>query len=161
MEPVLGFLTVEQWLAFLRIAVGLWWLESVRHKPLRKFVSGQMVNWVSDLGDNHPVPAFGALVKRSVVQGASWFPYLNLAGELAVGIGLVFGIFTPLAAVVAIFLNLNYLAMAGVRPTIDINVNRCYQCEQGQNLMMIASEVVIFATGAWAVWSLDNLLGLF
>ncbi len=161
MEDLFGILTVEQWMAFLRIAVGLWWLESFRHKPLRKFVSGQMVNWVSDLADNHPVPAYGALIKRTVVPAASWFPYLNLAGELAVGIGLVFGIFTPLAVLVGIFLNLNYLALAGVRPTKDINVNRCYQCEQGQNLMMIASELVIFATGAWAVWSLDSLLGLF
>jgi thiosulfate dehydrogenase [quinone] large subunit len=161
MDTVFGILTVEEWLAFLRIAVGLWWLESVRHKPLRKFVSGQMVNWVSDLADNHPVSAYGTLIKRTVVPAASWFPYLNLAGELAVGIGLVFGIFTPLAALVAIFLNLNYLALAGVRPTKDINVNRCYQCEQGQNLMMISSEIVIFATGAWAVWSLDSLLGLF
>ncbi len=161
METIFGILTVEQWMAFLRIAVGLWWLESVRHKPLRKFVSGGMVNWVSDLADNHPVPAYGALIKRTVVPAASWFPYLNLAGELAVGIGLVFGIFTPLAISVAIFLNLNYLALAGVRPTKDINVNRCYQCEQGQNLMMIASEIVIFFTGAWAVWSLDSVLGLF
>ncbi len=161
METVFGILTVEDWMAFLRIAVGLWWLESVRHKPLRKFVSGQMTKWVSDLADNHPVTAYGTLIKRTVLPSASWFPYLNLAGELAVGIGLVFGIFTPFAALVAIFLNLNYLALAGVRPTKDINVNRCYQCEQGQNLMMIASEIVIFATGAWAVWSLDSLLGLF
>ena len=161
METTFGIFTVEEWLAFLRIAVGLWWLESVRHKPLRKFVGGQMVNWTVDLADNHPVPAYGATIKRVIAPNASWFPYLVLAGELAVGIGLVFGLFTPLAALVAIFLNLNYLALAGVRPTKDINVNRCYQCEQGQNLMMIASEIVIFATGAWAVLSLDNFLGLF
>jgi hypothetical protein len=42
MNTLFGILTVEQWLAILRIGIGLWWLKSVLHKPLRKFVSGQM-----------------------------------------------------------------------------------------------------------------------
>ncbi len=160
MTDIFGFLNVEQWLALLRIAVGLWWLESVRHKPLRHFVSGQMVTWTVSLAENHPVPAYGAFMKRLIEPNAAWFPYLVLAGELAVGIGLTFGFLTPVAAIVAILLNLNYLSMAGVRPK-DLSVNKAYQCEQGQNLMMLASEVVIFMMAAWSVWSIDSLLGLF
>ena len=45
METLFGILTIEQWLAILRIGIGLWWLKSVFHKPLREFVSGQMVDW--------------------------------------------------------------------------------------------------------------------
>lgn len=160
MEDVLGLLGAEQWLAMLRIALGLWWLESVRHKPLRRFVGGQMVDWTLALAENHPVPAYGKLIKQIVGPNRRWFPYFNLAGELAVGIGLTFGFLTPIAALVAIFLNLNYLSLAGVRPK-QREVNSGYQCEQGQNLMMIASEVIILALGAGAVWSLDWLLGLF
>ena len=42
MNTLFGILTVEQWLALLRIGIGLWWLKSFLHKPLRQFVSGQM-----------------------------------------------------------------------------------------------------------------------
>jgi thiosulfate dehydrogenase [quinone] large subunit len=160
MNDIIGFLSVNQWLAILRIGVGLWWLKSFFHKPLREFVSGQMANWTLALADNHPVPTFGRMIKGLVEPNQSWFPYLVLAGELAVGIGLTFGFLTPISALVAIFLNLNYLALAGVRPE-DINVNQAYQCEQGQNWNMIIAELVIFFTAAWSTWSVDAALGLF
>jgi hypothetical protein len=38
----------------LRIGIGLWWLKSFFHKPLRKFVDGQLVDWTLELADNHP-----------------------------------------------------------------------------------------------------------
>ncbi|MFQ5408831.1 MAG: TQO small subunit DoxD [Anaerolineales bacterium] len=159
---VLGFLTVEQWLAVVRIGLGLWWLKSFLHKPHRKFVSGQMVGWTVALADNHPVPAFGRAIKSVVEPNASWFPYLVLAGELAVGIGLIFGFLTPISLIVAIFLNLNYLALAGVRPK-DINVNKAYQCEQGQNWNMLVPQVALLALVAFSgcTWSVDGALGLF
>jgi thiosulfate dehydrogenase [quinone] large subunit len=157
---VLGWLSVEQWLALLRVMVGLWWLKSFFHKPLRKFVQGQMADWTLSLADNHPIPLVGKVMKAMIEPNRTWFPYLVLAGELAVGVGLSFGLLTPIAALVGIFLNLNYLLLAGVKPR-DRSVNPAYQCEQGQNLMMMASELVIFMLGAGAVWSLDAILGLF
>jgi thiosulfate dehydrogenase [quinone] large subunit len=121
-----------------------------------------MVDWTLSLADNHPLPAFGRLIKRLVAPNASWFPYLILLGELAIGIGMTLGFLTPVAILVAIFLNLNYISLAGVRPR-DINVNRAYQCEQGQNWNMLVAEVVLFFTVAFAgcTWSLDGALGLF
>ena len=160
MSDIIGFLTVEQWLALLRIGIGLWWVKSVLHKPLREFVSGDMVNWTVSLAENHPVPAYGRLIKSMVAPNASWFPYLVVLGEAAVGIGMVLGFLTPLSLIVAIFLNLNYISLAGVRPE-DISVNKSYQCEQGQNWNMIVAEIVLLLTGAWTVWSLDSVLGLF
>ena len=156
MDTLFGFLTVEQWLAILRIGIGLWWLKSFLHKPLRQFVDGQMVNWTLALADNHPIPAYGKIIRKTVEPNASWFPYLVLLGELAVAIGFL----TPVSLLVAIFLNLNYIALAGVKPK-DINVNRCYQCEQGQNYNMIIGELVALFTLSWSVWSLDSVLGLF
>ena len=160
METLFGFLTVEQWLAILRIGIGLWWLKSVLHKPLRQFVSGQMTNWTLALAENHPVPAYGRLITATVKPNTSWFPYLVLAGESAVAIGLILGFLTPISLLVAIFLNLNYLALAGVKPK-DITVNKAYQCEQGQNYTMLIAEITLLATISWAVWSVDSLLGIF
>jgi thiosulfate dehydrogenase [quinone] large subunit len=112
------------------------------------------------LSDNHPVPAFGRAIKRLVEPNASWFPYLILAGELAVAIGMILGFLTPISLLVALLLNLNYISLAGVKPK-DISVNAAWQCEQGQNWTMIISQVTLLATISWSVWSLDSLLGLF
>ena len=160
MDTLFGILTVEQWLAILRIGIGLWWLKSFLHKPHRKFVSGQMTNWTLALADNHPVPAFGGAIKRLVEPNASWFPYLILVAELAVAIGLILGFLTPISLLVALLLNLNYISLAGVKPK-DISVNAAWQCEQGQNWTMIISQVTLLATISWSVWSLDSQLGLF
>lgn len=162
MQDIFGFLTVVQWLAILRIGVGLWWLKSFLHKPHRDFVNGDMVNWTLSLADNHPVPAFGRIIRGLVGPNASWFPYLVLLGELAVGIGMTLGFLTPIAILVAIFLNLNYILLAGVKPK-DISVNQAYQCEQGQNWNMIVAEVVLFfmVAAAGCTWSVDGALGFF
>lgn len=161
MEDIFGLLTVGQWLAILRIGVGLWWVKSFLHKPHKSFVSGDMVDWVLSLADNHPIQPFGRLIRNLVGSNASWFPYLILVGELAVGIGMTLGILTPLSILVAIFLNLNYLSLAGVRLK-DVSVNKSYQCEQGQNWNMIVAEAVLFfmVAAAGCTWSVDGVLGL-
>ncbi|MGB7117129.1 MAG: MauE/DoxX family redox-associated membrane protein [Anaerolineales bacterium] len=161
MEGIFGILTVSEWLAILRIGVGLWWLKSFLHKPHREFVNGQMANWTLALADNNPSETYGKLIKRLIEPNKRWFPYLILFGELSVALGLIFGFLTPLALIGAVFMNLNYLSLAGVKPTKDKSVNPCYQCEQGQNWNMILSEVVMLFTAAWSVWSIDALIGLF
>ncbi|MCH7664175.1 MAG: hypothetical protein IH859_09950 [Chloroflexi bacterium] len=95
-----------------------------------------------------------------IKPNAAWFPYLILVAELAVGIGMVFGFLTPISLLVAIFLNLNYISLAGVRPK-DISINKAYQCEQGQNWNMIIPQIVLFVMASWSVWSIDSALGWF
>lgn len=160
MTDIFGFLSTNQWLAVLRIGIGLWWLKSFLHKPHKEFLRGQMADWTLALAENHPSPTFGRFMKSIVEPNRSWFPYLVLAGELAVALGLIFGFLTPVALLVALFLNLNYITLAGARPK-DLSVNPAYQCEQGQNWNMLVAEVTLFALGAWGAWSLDQLFGLF
>lgn len=161
MQDLFGFLSVDHWLAILRIGVGLWWLKSFLHKPHKLFVSGQMADWTLSLAENHPLPAFGRFIKWLVEPNRAWFPYLILAAELAVGIGMTFGFLTPVSILVALILNLNYISLAGVRPN-DITVNKAYQCEQGQNWNMIVAEVVLFfmVRTAGCTWSVDHFFGL-
>jgi thiosulfate dehydrogenase [quinone] large subunit len=156
---LLNVLEVQQWLAILRIGIGLWWIKSVFHKRIRHFLTGGMISWSVELAENHPVPAFGNGMKSMLTATSSWFPYFQLFGEFAVGVGLVLGFLTPITALAAIFMNLNFIALAGVKPK-NIDVNPCFRVEQGQNWTMIVGELVVFATGAGAVWSLDSLLQL-
>lgn len=151
MDDMFGWLTLAQWLAVLRIGVGLWWLESVRHKHLRDFLQGGAMNWVESLTVDHPIPPFAALIRRMSLSSrrrrvvTSW---LVVLGEFSVGLSLTLGLLTPLGALVGMFLNLNYLLLAGLKD----------QGEQGQNLMMFLSELVIFGAGAGMTWGLDALL---
>lgn len=156
---LLNVLSVEQWLAILRIGVGLWWLKSVFHKRIGHFLREGMINWSVRLAENHPVPAFGKAMAGMLTATRRWFPYFQLLGEFAVGVGLTLGFLTPISALVAIFMNVNFILLAGVKPK-DVKVNPCFRVEQGQNWNMILGEVVVIATGAGAVWSVDSLLGI-
>jgi len=151
MHALFGALGDAQWLAILRIGVGVWWLESVRHKDLGSFLRGGSMGWVESLTENHPIPAFAGLVRATALRSprsrmvTSW---LVVLGEASVGLSLTFGLLIPVGAIVGLFLNCNYLLLAGLRD----------QGEQGQNLMMILSEIVILATLGGGVWSLDSRL---
>ena len=149
-----------EWLAVLRIGIGLWWLKSVFHKDLGKFLRGGMVSWTTDLAASHPWTGYGITIQRMVTNNAAWFPYLVLLGEFSVGVGLTLGFLTPISAIVGILLNINYFLLAGVKLK-DPTLNPGFRVEQGQNWTMIVSEFVILATGAGGVWSLDSVLGLF
>lgn len=157
---IFGFFTIEQWLAVLRVGIGLWWIKSVLHKEYPKFVKTGMMGWTNALLDNHPVPAYAGVIRRIINFQPTIFPYLIVLGELAVGIGLTLGFLTPIAAIVALLLNFNYITVSGVRPN-DMSVNECFRVDQGQNFVMIIAELVILFAGSWAVWSLDSTLGLF
>lgn len=148
MEDIFGWQTDAEWLAILRIGVGLWWLESVRHKDLRDFLRGGAMGWVESLTEGHPIPPFAALIRRVSLSShrrrivTSW---LVVLGEFSVGVSLTLGLLTYAGLVVGLFLNLNYLLLAGLRD----------QGEQGQNLVMILAEVVLFATAAGMTWGID------
>jgi thiosulfate dehydrogenase [quinone] large subunit len=157
---LLSVLDTNQWLAILRIGIGLWWLKSVFHKDLRDFLDEGMVRWTTDLAASHPWERYGRAIQRMLESSAVWFPYLVVLGELAVGVGLTIGFLTPISALVGIFLNLNYLLLTGVKLK-DPDLNACFRVEQGQNWTMILAELVVFAVGAGAVWSVDRLLGIF
>ena len=150
MEPldIFDWLTKEEWLAILRIGLGLWWLESVRHKDLPGFLRGGSRGWVEGLVENHPLPAFaGVLRATSLRSERTWVitSWLVVLGELAAGVSVTFGLLTFAGLALGAFLNLNYLLLAGLTD----------QGEQGQNLMMLLIAAVLFVTGAGGTWGLD------
>lgn len=159
-NDIFNILAIGQWLAILRIGIGLWWIKSVLHKDYPKFVKTGMMSWSNSLLEHHPVPAYAGVIRRIINFQPAVFPYLIVFGELAVGIGLTLGFLTPISALVALLLNFNYITVSGVKPK-DITVNECFRVDQGQNFVMIVAEIVIFFTGSWAVWSVDSLFGLF
>jgi thiosulfate dehydrogenase (quinone) large subunit len=149
---IFDWLTKAEWLAILRIGIGLWWLESVRHKDIPDFLRGGSMGWVESLTKDHPIPAFANMIQRVSLASqrrrvvTSW---LVVLGELSVGLSLTFGFLTPAGCLVGAFLNLNYFLLAGVKGDYG---------EQGQNLMMLLISVVLFATAAGMTWGVDSAL---
>ena len=148
MEDIFGWQTDAEWLALLRIGLGLWWLESVRHKDIPDFLRGGAMGWVESLTKDHPIPPFARMVQRVSLSSdrrrilTSW---LVVLGEFSVGVSITLGLLTYAGLAVGMFLNLNYFLLAGLKD----------QGEQGQNLMMLLISVVLFGTAAGMTWGLD------
>jgi thiosulfate dehydrogenase [quinone] large subunit len=143
--------TAAEWFAVLRIGLGLWWLESFRHKNLGAWIKRQAgINWAADIAAKHRwrvVRTGFDTVVRPRPQAMTW---VVLGSELSLGVGLTLGFLTPVAAFASIALNLLYL-------TLMIHD----WAEQGQNLMMVLAAVVVLGGHGWQVWSLDHVIGWF
>ncbi len=140
-----------EWLAVLRIGLGLWWLESWRHKDKKGwFQRGTGIAWAQSVADKHKWQFVRTGFNKVVAPRPKAMAYVVVFSELAIGLGLAFGFLTPIAAIGGLLLNIMYFVMM---------INDW--AEQGQNLMMILIEVVVLGTHAWQRWSLDNAIGLF
>src|SRR5262245_12228309 len=140
-----------QWLAMLRIGTGLWWAESYRHKNKAAWLQrGAGIDWGKSIAEKHKWPFVKRMFEKTVAPRPKLMAYVVVFGELAIGLGLIVGFLTPIAAVAGILLNLFYFVLM----IHD-------WAEQGQNLMMVLAEVVIIGTHAWMTWSLDHALKLF
>jgi thiosulfate dehydrogenase [quinone] large subunit len=141
----------EEWLAVLRIGIGLWWLESWRHKNKDAwFERGSGIQWAQSVAEKHPWPFVRTAFDRIVAPRPKAMAYIVVFSELAIGLGLTFGFLTPIAATGGLLLNLMYFVLM-IKDW----------AEQGQNSMMALIEIVILGAMAWSTWSLDSALGLF
>ncbi len=141
----------DEWLAVLRIGIGLWWLESWRHKNKEAwFERGAGINWAGSVAEKHPWPFVRSTFDRVVRPRPKAMAYIIVFSELAIGLGLVFGFLTPIAATGGLLLNLMYFVLMFKD-----------WAEQGQNSMMALIEVVILGTHGWGTWSLGHAFGLF
>ncbi|MFJ8821452.1 DoxX family protein [Streptomyces sp. NPDC102467] len=144
-------LSGAEWLAVLRIGLGLWWLESWRHKDRKSwFESGSGIAWAADVAGKHRWAAVRSGFDAVVKPRPRVMAYLVVYAELALGLGLIAGFLTPVALIGGLLLNLLYFLLM----IHD-------WAEQGQNAMMgLASLVALFAM-SWQTWSLDHAIGLF
>lgn len=115
------------WLV-LRLYVGWEWLVAGYEKVINPVwtgpkagvvISGFVQGALHKTGGAHPDVSgwYASFLKDFVLPNASTFSYLVAYGELLVGIALILGLFTGIAAFFGAFMNMNYL-FAG---TISVN----------------------------------------
>ncbi|MFE3649681.1 MULTISPECIES: DoxX family membrane protein [unclassified Streptomyces] len=139
-----------EWLAVLRIGLGLWWLESWRHKDKKSWFAGGGIDWAAGIAAEHRWSVVRTGFDRIVKPRPKLMAYVVAYAELALGLGLIVGLLTPVALIAGLVLNLIYLVLM----IHDWG-------EQGQNLMMALISAVGFFTVCWQSWSVDGVLGVF
>ncbi|GEC06600.1 hypothetical protein SSP24_42550 [Streptomyces spinoverrucosus] len=145
------WLTGAEWLAVLRIGLGLWWLESWRHKDKKAwFERGSGIAWAADVAAKHRWTAVRSGFRTVVAPRPRMMAYIVAYAELALGLGLITGFLTPIALIGGLLLNAVYFVLM----IHD-------WAEQGQNLMMALISTVALFGMSWQTWSLDGALGWF
>ena len=123
------------WLA-VRLVLGYWWLNAGYQKIWGSekagfwFGGGAGVKGFATAGILGAATGKGgasygwwaAFLHNFVIPNASWIAKLIALGELAIGVGLVIGLFTGLAALAGLLLNVIYMftGSAGVNPAYAI-----------------------------------------
>jgi thiosulfate dehydrogenase [quinone] large subunit len=115
------------WLV-IRVYVGWQWLEAGWAKfnnpawigpSAGTAITGFFKGALAKTAGAHPDVSgwYGAFIQNFAMPNAHTFSYLITFGEIAVGVGLILGIFTGIAAFFGSFMNLNFL-FAG---TVSVN----------------------------------------
>ena len=151
----------QEWIALLRVVVGVWFLKAVWTKLTVGFLWGAIPypavsprflgfhpKRVAEFAAGNPVGWYKEFLEGAVLPNAQLFATLQSYGEACVGLGLVLGLFTGLSALVGLFLSLNY-GLAGQWMGFS---------QQGFHLVLVTSMVIFLGTRAGRVWGLDRLL---
>jgi thiosulfate dehydrogenase [quinone] large subunit len=97
------------YLAILRIYVGYYLFFQGIGKFQRNFPKGDWIGrQIGDIASLDLYPWYKAFLQSYVVPHSELFGYLIMIGEIAVGVGLLLGLFTRLSALVGLFMLVNY-----------------------------------------------------
>jgi len=148
-------------IALLRIVVGAWFLKAVWTKLTLAHVAGVVPypavsprflgfhpKRVAEFAADNPIGWYKEFLQDTVLPHAKLFATLQAYGEVAVGIGLVLGLFTGLAALIGLVLAVNF----------GLATQWMSFGQQGFHLLLITSMVIFLMTGAGRLWGLDQLL---
>jgi thiosulfate dehydrogenase [quinone] large subunit len=143
-------LSGPEWLAVLRIGLGLWWLESWRHKDKQGWLQrGTGIAWARSVAEKHRFAFVRTSFDKFVAPRPKTMAYVVVFSELAIGLGVTLGFLTPFALIASLMLNVMYFVLM----IHD-------WAEQGQNSMMILIALVCIFGQANQTWSLDHAFGI-
>jgi uncharacterized membrane protein YphA (DoxX/SURF4 family) len=150
-----------QWLAVLRIVVGLYFVKSLVTKMSVVLVGGViplpvvserwlnvMPKIVARQASENPLAFYKQFLEGTVLTHSSLFAQLTAWGETVVGLGLTLGLLTGVASLVGLFLVTNYgLATQWMSPG-----------QQGFHLVLFFLMLAFFFARAGRTWGLDAWL---
>jgi uncharacterized membrane protein YphA (DoxX/SURF4 family) len=150
-----------QWLALLRIVVGLYFVKSLITKMSIVFLGGVvpapavserwftvMPKTVAKQASENPLAFYKHFLEETVLQHTATFAQLTAWGETVTGLGLTLGLCTGLASLAGLILVVNYgLATQWMSPG-----------QQGFHLVLFFLMLAFFFARAGKIWGLDAWL---
>jgi len=150
-----------QWIAVIRIGVGLYFVKSLVTKMSIVLLGGFLpVPTVSDRwihvmptivgkqASDNPILFYKHFLEGTVLTHSDLFAHLTAWGETVVGLGLTLGLLTGLSSIVGLFLVVNYgLATQWMSPG-----------QQGFHLLLTLLMIAFFFSRAGRTWGLDARL---
>lgn len=150
-----------QWLAVLRIVVGLYFVKSLITKMSLAMLGGVLPipvvsdRWIDVMpkivgkqASGNPLSFYKHFIEGTVLQHSNLFAHLTAWGETVTGIGLTLGVLTGLASIVGLVLVINYgLATQWMAPG-----------QQGFHLILFFLMLAFFFARAGRTWGLDAWL---
>jgi uncharacterized membrane protein YphA (DoxX/SURF4 family) len=150
-----------EWLAVLRIVVGLYFVKSLLTKMSMVTVGGVLPvpvvsgRWldvmpkiVARQASENPIAFYKHFLEGTVLTNSNLFAQMTAWGETAVGIGLTLGLLTGLASLVGLVLVINYgLATQWMSPG-----------QQGFHLILFFLMLAFLFARAGRTWGVDAWL---
>ena len=150
-----------EWLAVLRIVVGLYFVKSLVTKMSVAMVGGVLpipvvsARWlevmpkiVTRQASENPIAFYKHYLEATVLPNSNLYAQLTAWGETVVGLGLTLGLLTGVASLIGVVLVINYgLATQWMSPG-----------QQGFHLVLLFLMLAFFFARAGRTWGLDAWL---
>ncbi len=109
-------------LVLIRVFCGYYFLSAATFKFINPSLYGPpaYAKMIQEAAAINPSPWYQAFLTNWVLPNIDLFRFLNIFGEFAMGLALVLGLFTRLAALVGILAVYNYWSTLGVRGATPI-----------------------------------------
>ena len=150
-----------EWLAVLRIAVGLYFAKAVITKLTVVLAGGVLPvpavsdRWLATMPKivekqavGNPIGFYKDFLEQTVLTHSSLFAHLTAWGETVAGLGLTLGLFTGLASLVGLSLVINY----------GLATQWMSSGQQGFHLLLFTLMLAFFFSRAGRRWGLDGVI---
>jgi thiosulfate dehydrogenase (quinone) large subunit len=101
-------------LTIIRVVMGAFFLMEAEHQLTEGYIGGDGLEKKFREHIDTAIPPYDWLIEHVFLKIDDPLTVLVIAGEIVVGVALVLGLPTPFTAIVALFMNVNFLLMNGL-----------------------------------------------
>ena len=128
----------------LRLAISYIWLSAGLSKLFNPSFISTFSSTITNFGKNTHFEFYEGFLNQYVLPNSYVFAQLTIWGEILTGIAFLLGFPLLIAAIVGIFMNVNYFFVATATPS------------QFLNIILVFSQFAVYANGAGKYWGLET-----
>ena len=133
-------------LLLLRLAISYIWLTAGISKLLNPSFISHFPSTIEQFAKDTHFTCYSSFLKEQVLPNAQIFAQLTIWGEILTGVAFLLGFPLFIAAIIGIFMNVNYFLVATTVPS------------QFVNILLIFSQLAAYANNAGNTWGMSASL---